>query len=452
MNLTRTFIISGLVATAFGIACAQSNIVEEIAWVVGDQPIWKSEIEEYYQQLIYDKQDLPGDPYCLVPERLAIDKLYLHQADLDTVEVSPSLVSQQVESRINYFITNLGSKEKVEEYFHRTIPEMRESMTELITNQYRIQQVQSSLTKDVKLTPADVRRYYNGLSEDSVPFIPMQVQVQIVTINPVIPRQEIESVKERLREFSERVNNGEIEFSTLAILYSEDPGSAAKGGEIGFMGRAHLDPEYAAVAFNLNDNKRVSRIVESQFGYHIIQLIEKRGDRVNTRHILLRPKVSDEDLIAAVNRLDSIRGDIVDSARFTFEQVAPYISQDKDTRNNKGQMINAETGTTYFEMKDLPQEVAKVVADMQPGDVSRAFIMKDPTTQRDVVAMVKLTARLDAHRANLADDYTLIKEMAESAERRRILRDWLDRKIRETYIRIEPAWRSCQFQHEGWIK
>ena len=430
---------------------ARNNIIEEVAWVVGDQAIWRSDIEEYYQEMINEKQDIPGDPYCIIPERLAIEKLYLHQADMDTVEMSSNYVSQQVETRINYFIANLGSKEKVEEYFRTTIPELRERMTELIGNQNRIQQVQQSLIEDVKVSPADVNKFFYAMSPDSVPYVPMQVEVQILTINPVIPRQEIDDVKARLRSYAERVNSGESDFSTLAILYSEDP-SSSRGGETGFMGRAHLDPEYAAVAFNLSDPKRVSKIVESQYGFHIIQLIEKRGDRVNTRHILLRPKVSQKDLDDAMCRLDTLRTEIVDSARFTFESVVPLISQDKDTRNNKGQMINNNTGSTFFEMAELPAEVAKAVASLQPGEISMPFVMKDPSRDTDIVAMVKLTTRREAHRANIGDDYLLLKDMCESAEQQRILNEWIAKKIASTYVKIEDGWQNCEFVHQGWIK
>lgn len=445
-------IIAGLGIAVVDAQTSPGNVAEEIAWVVGDQAIWKSEIEEYYRQMIYDKEDIPGDPYCVVPEKLAIDKLYLHQAELDTVEVQPSMVNQQVESRINYFITNLGSKEKVEEYFHRTLPEMRESMRELIGNQYRIQQVQASLTKNVKVTPAEVTRFFNSLPADSVPFIPMQVEVQILTVNPVIPRQEIEDVKSRLRDYAERVNSGQSEFSTLAILYSEDPGTARRGGETGFMGRAHMDPEYAAVAFNLSDPKRVSKIVKSQYGYHIIQLIEKRGDRVNTRHILLRPKASDAAIEDAIMRLDSTRTEMVDSNLFTFEEIVPLISQDKDTRNNNGLMVNDANGSTLFRMEQLPAEVARAVDKLQPGEVSKPFIMKDPKTTADVVAIVRLSRRIDAHRANLSDDYQILKHMAEEKRKEKILADWLENKIASTYVRIEPQWRNCEFTHKGWIR
>ena len=222
---------------------AQSNVAEEVAWVVGDEPIFKSDIEEQYLQLQYERQHVDGNPYCVIPEQMAIDKLFLHQARIDTVEIQNSMVMKEVDSRINYFIANLGSKEKVEEYFHKPMPLLREKLADMIRDQYSIQQVQSNLTKKVKATPADVRRYYNMIPKDSLPFIPKQVEVQIITINPVIPQQEIDEVKSRLRDYSQRINNGESEFSTLAILYSEDPGTAVYGGETGFQSRSVLLPE-----------------------------------------------------------------------------------------------------------------------------------------------------------------------------------------------------------------
>ncbi len=433
-------------------AAAQNNIAEEVAWVVGAQPIWKSEIEEQYNNMQYEKVSLNGDPYCLIPEQMAIEKLYLHQADIDTVTVPDASVMAEVDARLNFYITQLGSREKMEQYFRKSMPEMREQMVDMVRNSYRVRSVQQSLTKDIKATPSEVRRYYDSLSQDSIPFVPLQVEVQILTLNPVIPRQEIEDVKARLRDFSDRVTKGESEFSTLAILYSEDKESGMRGGEIGFLGRAQLDPEYAAVAFNLNDPKKVSKIVESQYGYHIIQLIEKRGDRINTRHILLRPKVSDKDLTDAVNRLDSVRSDIVDSNKFTFEQAVAYLSQDKDTHNNRGIMVNQQNGTPRFEMADLPQEVAKMVNGLEVGEISKPFVMIDPKLNREVVAMVKLSNRIDGHKANMAEDYQKIKDMFEEKQREELLKRWLENKIKDTYVRIEEGWRNCDFTHNGWIK
>ena len=278
----------------------------------------------------------------------------------------------------------------------------------------------------------------------------MQVEVQIITVKPVIPQSEIDEVKSRLREYARRVNEGETEFSTLAILYSED-GSASRGGEIGFRGRTELMTEYASVAFNLTDPKKASRIVETDAGFHIIQLIEKRGDKVNTRHILLRPKVSDAELTDGINRLDSLRSDIL-AEKFPFEEAAQYLSQDKASRNNQGLMYNEMTQSTRFQMSELPQEVAKQVDKLQPGEISSPFIMIDPKTNREVIAIVRLKNRIKGHKATLRDDYEALKTMCENYTRDKILRDWVDEKIKSTYIYIDEGWRDCTFQHDGWLK
>lgn len=428
--------------------------MDEVAWIVGDEAIFRSDIEEQYQQMKSEGISIPGDPYVVIPEQIAIEKLYLHQAKIDTIEVPESSVRSMVDQRINFFINQLGSKEKVEEYFHKTIPVLRESLVEMMKNNSIVQQVQRNLTEGVTATPNEVRKYFDNMPQDSIPYVPMQVEVQVITLNPNIPRQEIEDVKARLREYSDLVNKGERDFSTLAIMYSED-GSAMQGGELGFTGRAGWVPEFANVAFNLTDPKKVSRIVETEYGYHIIQLIAKRGDMVNVRHILLTPKVSQKDLSDATNRLDSIRKEIIGGA-FTFEEGAAFISQDKDTRNNKGVMTNNnEYSNLYrsskFEMQDLPAEIARQVEKMNPGDISEAFIMKN-NNHKDVAAVVKLTNRIPGHRANLSDDYNLLKKMYENHKKEQILKDWLEQKIKDTYVKIEPGWQSDEFHYQGWIK
>ena len=450
MKIKSIILLGVLLLTgAVYVSAGTDNVAEEVAWVVGDQPIWKSEIEEAYQTMLYEKMPISGDPYCVVPEQLAIEKLYLHQAETDTIEAADAMVNQQVEAYLNNYIASLGSKEKVEQYFHKSIPSMRESLRDMVRNRIRIQQVQSNISKDLKITPSDVRKYFSTLPDDSIPFIPLQVEAEIITINPRIPQQEIDDIKARLRDYADRVNRGESEFSTLAILYSED-GSSVRGGEIGFLGKGHLEPEYAAVAFNLNDPKKASKIVETQYGFHIIQLIEKRGDRVNTRHILLRPKVAATDLNDAVTRLDSLKAEIT-AGKFTFEE-ATVVSQDKDTRNNHGRMVNTENNTTRFEMSQLPQEVAKKINDMEVGEISDAFVMTDPKRNCDIVALVKLTARIPAHKANLSDDYQTIKGLYENAAKQRMVDEWIAKKIKDTYVKIEDNWIDCEFEHDGWLK
>ena len=432
-----------LVALAMAVMSgnAQNNVAEEVAWVVGDEPIFKSEIEEQYMQMQYERSNIQGNPYCVIPERIAIEKLFLHQAKIDSIDIPESMVVQQTERRLNFFINNLGSKEKVEEYFRKSMPELREQTMSMVRDQATIQEVQSNLTKGVKPTPSDIRKYFNSLPADSLPYVPLQVEVQIVSINPVIPQQEIDEVKARLRDYANKVNNGESEFSTLAILYSED-GSSVYGGEIGFMGKTELFPEYANVAFNLNDTKKVSKIVETDAGFHIIQLIEKRGDRVNTRHILLRPKVSDKDLTDAITRLDSIKSKI-DQGKVSFEEAALYVSQDKDSKLNKGIMTNEKTMSPKFEMADLNPEIGKIVDKMEVGDVSEPFVMTNPKTNREMVAIVKLTRRIEGHKAELAEDYQLVKGMYENSQKQKIIADWIKEKQKKTYVRIEEGWRNC---------
>lgn len=431
-------------------ASAQNNIAEEVAWVVGDEPIFKSDIEEQYLNLQQERTAIDGNPYCVIPEQMAIDKLFLHQARIDTVEIQDSQVTREVDARINYFIANLGSKEKVEEYFHKPLPQLREKLTEMVRDQNSIQQVQYNLTKKVKATPAEVRKFYNSIPKDSLPYVPKQVEVQIITVNPVIPQQEIDEVKSRLRDYAQRITSGESEFSTMAILYSEDPGTAVYGGETGFMSKATLLPEYATAAFNLNDTKKVSNIVETDDGFHIIQLIEKRGDRINTRHILLRPKVADKDLTQAITRLDSVRSDII-AGKFTFEQSALYISQDKDSRNNNGIMLNEQSHSNLFEMAQLPSEVGKLIDKMEVGDISQPFVMVNPKTRREQVAIVKLHRRIEGHKADLAEDYQTLKGLYENRKKAEIVENWVKEKQRTTYVFIDENWRNCEFRYQ-WLK
>ena len=447
MRLKTIGIVFAAAAIA-AVAQTKTNIIDEVAWVVGDEAIFRSDVEEQYSQLRSEGALPPGNPFCAIPEQMAVEKLYLHQAKLDTIEAPAAQVNSAVEKRINFFIANLGSREKVEEYFRKSLPQLRDQLTEVMKTQYIIDQVQNSLTKNVKAIPADVRKYFDKLPPDSIPFVPMQVEAQIITINPTIPQQEIEDVKARLRDYSDRINRGESDFHTLAIMYSED-GSNMKGGELGFHSRADFVPEFSAVAFNLSDPKKVSRIVETEYGFHIIQLIEKRGDQANVRHILLTPKVSTQELTSAVNRLDSLRKEIV-AGKIPFEEAARYISQDKDTRNNKGLMVNQKTGSSRFEMQDLPQEVARHIESMKEGDISEAFIMKDPKRNKDVVAIVRLARRTDGHRANLSDDYNLLKQMYETYRKDEIVNEWVEKKIKETYVRIEDGWDNCDFRYKGW--
>ena len=432
-------------------AIAQDNVIDEVIWVVGDEAILRSEVEEERLRAQYEGMPIPGDPYCVIPEQLAIQKLYLHQAEIDSIEANESTVSHQVDARINFYLNQIGSKEKMEEYFRKTTTEIREELMTSVRNQMIIQQMQAKLTENVKPTPAEIRRFYESLPQDSLPMIPAQVEVQILSFEPKVPVEEIERVKSRLREFTERVNSGNADFAMLARLYSEDTESAKHGGELGFVGRGQLVKEFAEVAFNLNDPRRVSRIVQTEYGYHIIQLIEKKGDRINCRHILMRPRISGDDKVKAISRLDSI-ADVVRSGKATFEQAVAYFSEDKNTALNAGLMMNEQTGASKFEYQDLPPEVAKQIYNMNIGEISKPFVMMDPMKNREVVAVVKLKTKVAAHKANLTDDYQVIRQLLVQKQSEELLKAWVQKKQGEIYVHIDENWRGCDFQFPGWVK
>ena len=435
---------------AMSLMAQAQSVIDEVIWIVGDEAILRSEVEEERLRAQYEGQQISGDPYCVIPEQLAIQKLFLHQAELDSVEANESTVSHQVDMRLNYYINQIGSKEKMEEYFRKTSSEIREEMMTTVRNQMIIQQMQAKLTSDIKPTPADIRRYYNALPMDSIPMMPAQVEVQILSFEPPVPIEETERVKQRLREFTERVQNGSAEFSMLARLYSEDTESAKRGGELGFVGKGQLVPEFAEVAFNLNDPKRVSRIVQTEYGYHIIQLIEKKGERINCRHILLRPRISATDKVKAIEQLDSIRNLVITDS-IQFEQAVIRFSQDKNTVMNAGLMINPNTGSSQFEYQDLAPEIAKQIYNLKEGEVSSPFVMMDQTKNREVCAIVKVKKKNDIHRANLTDDFQMIKSMLEQKMSAEFLHDWIIKKQKSTYIQIDPEWQGCDFEYPYWI-
>ena len=431
----------------------QNNVIDEVVWVVGDEAILKSDVESERLNAQYEGRKFDGDPYCVIPEQLAVQKLFLHQAEIDSIEVAEADVLTELEFRINYIIDQIGSKEKMEEYYNKTSTQIREMLRENIRNEKTVRKMQQEIMGDIKIVPADVRRYFKNLPQDSIPYIPTQVEVQIVTLEPKIPQEEIERVKKALRDYTDQVNKGEIAFSTLARLYSEDEGTRRRGGELGFMGRGQLVPEYANVAFNLQDPTKVSKIVESEFGFHIIQLIEKRGDRINTRHILMKPKVEEQALEASLLRLDSIAKDIRNE-KFSFDEAATFISQDKDTKNNNGLMANPNSGTARFEMQELAkvsQEVAKTVEGLNVGEISEPFTMIN-SKGKEICAIVKLKARIDGHKATIAEDYQRLKSIVQAKLGEEKLEKWIVEKQKSTYVRINENWVKCDFKYPGWVR
>ena len=446
-TLLLTLSLCGLMSVS-----AQDHVVDEVIWVVGDEPILKSDVEVTRIQAAMEGQRWKGDPDCAIPEQLAVQKLFLHQAAIDSIEVTESEISQQIEGRIDYMVQQIGSREKLEEYRKQSISQIRTSMHDDLRDQLMIQRMKESLVKDIQVTPAEVRRYFKDLPQDSIPFVPTEVEVQIIAQTPKISVEEINRVKDELRDYTDRVNRGETSFQTLARLYSEDPGSRRSGGEMDYVGRGVLDPAFAAVAFNLTDPKKISKIVESEFGFHIIQLVDKRGDKIKVRHILRKPVVADSAIQQSLARLDSIAADIREG-KFTFEDGASVISDDKDTRMNRGLMANrSENGqTSRFQMQDLPPEVAKAVDTLKVGEISQPFQMINERG-KTVCVIAKLKSRTEGHKATITEDFQVMKDVVLAKRRADKLHQWVVDKIKSTYIRINDNYRNCDFEYEGWVK
>lgn len=446
----RLFIGIYLLAQLLGITTvvAQDNIIDRVEWVVGDKCILRSDIEETIRFWLGNGRKFEGDPYCIVGEDLAVQQLFLHQAALDSIEVDETTIMRQVEAQMNMVIQQIGSKEKMEEYFNMNSSEIREMYREQLYNMDMMDRMKKKIVGEVKVSPALVRRFYESLPQDSIPFVQQQVEVQIVTIEPEIDIEEIERVKSELRDYTERITNGETSFSTMALLYSEDPGSARRGGELDFYGRGQLQPEFATVAFGLTDPNKISKIVETEYGFHIMQLIEKRGDRVKVRHILRKPRRSSENIKKMLLTLDSISTDIK-AGEITFEKAVELYSADKDTRNNYGIMYNRETASSRFKLDELPVDVARVIDGLSEGDISQPFIWV-LENGKTVCAVAKLKARTEAHIATLRDDYETLRYMYQSKLSDERIQEWIKEKQQTTYVRVNKDSRNCDFLYPHW--
>lgn len=429
------------------------SVADEVIWVVGDEAILLSDVEQLRAQMEVEGTRIEGNPDCRLPEQIAVQKLFVHQAALDSIEVTEAEISQGVEQQINYWVSMIGSKEKLEEYRKMSMTQIRQSLHDDFKNNQLAQRMREQLVSDIKVSPAEVRRFFQNMPEDSIPFIPTEVEVQIITRSPRVSIEEVNRVKDELRAYTDRVTKGETTFQTLARFYSEDPGTARNGGELDYTGRGMLDPAFASVAFNLTDPKKISKIVESEFGYHIIQLVDKRGDKIKVRHILRKPKVSEEAIEEGISKLDSLVADIKEG-KFTFDDAASYVSDDKDTRSNKGLMANTimetQKRTSKFRMQDLPTEVARAVEQLQVGEISPAFRMVN-SKGKTVCAVVKLKSRIEGHRATITEDFQDLSDVVLQKRKSEFIHEWVKKKIKETYIRMKDRYKDCDYEFDGWV-
>lgn len=433
----------------------QKNVADEVVWLVGDEPILRSDIEFQKLRLLSEGHNLQGNPDCFIPEQIAIQKLFLNQAKIDSITVAEQNVNRFVEAWLDNVIAKVGSKEKLEEYFNKKLAQIREDERREARNNEIVRSMQMKITENVQVSPSEIRTFFAQMPQDSLPFIPRTVEVQKIVIKPKVDMLEVDRIKERLRGFVDDVNSGKMEFSTLARLYSEDTKNAIQGGEYGFVGRAALEKNFATVVFNLTDPKRASQIIKTDEGYHIVQLIEKRGDMVNFRHILLRPKANGKAIEEATARLDSIRI-LIQEEKITFAQAAEMFSEDKDTYNSGGLMTNRNNessfeGSATFGYEDLPQDISKEAYNLKVGGMSQPFIHRQTNGTEEVV-LIRLKEVHEAHRANLNNDYRIIKNLALARKREQEIDTWIRRKQKETPIRISDSYENCEFRYPGWVR
>ncbi len=427
-------------------AAAQPLMIDRVVAVVGDYTILQSDIESQYLQMRAQRVTLP-DLRCNILRSFLEQKLMLDQAKIDSIEVSESTVNTELENRMQYFINQIGGQDELEAYFGKTILEIKEDFRESMREQLITQKMEQKLTGDIKVTPSEVRKFYNGLNPDSIPTVDAQVEMQQIVADPPLSEDAIFEVKEKLLELRKRIMDGES-FETLAILYSEGP-SASNGGDIGYKSRGELDPVYAKAAFALKKGG-ISKIVESEFGYHIIQLVDRKDDRVDTRHILMKPKINPEARQKAIARLDSIVGAIRKDS-VTFDKAARYYSQDKNTAMNSGLVVNPETGSSQFELKQLDTKDYLVVRDLKVGEISDPYESTDENG-KTIYKVVRLKSRTNPHKANLDQDYMMIQMMALAQKRQNVIDKWIQNKQKDTYIHIDDSFKTCDFIKNGWLK
>ncbi len=427
----------------------EKKLIDEVIAIVGNKPILLSSVEAQYMQQQQQGYRTGSQSKCDIFEGMLYQKLLLAQAELDSIVVSDEEVESNLDLRIQQYIQQAGSKEALERYFKKSIIEIKNEFKDIIHDQIVVQRMQGHITSGISITPQEVNDFYKTIPKDSLPMVDAEIEVQQIMKRPPISRAQKEAAKEKLEGLRSRILKGES-FSTLAILYSQDPGSASNGGELGFVNRQDLDQNFADAAFSLADGQ-LSRVVESEFGLHIIQMIEKKGEeQVNVRHILVSPKITSDDKEKARVQLDSIAKEIIEK-KITFEEAALKFSDDKNTKKNGGLMVNRYTGTPRFEKKHISAEINYALRNMKVGDISQPFEGKDERG-RDVHLLVKLKSQTKPHVANIEDDYQKIQEIALNFRKQNVVEEWMKGRIKTTYIKMNPKWRKCEFQMKEWMQ
>lgn len=448
MNKNKILVLFVLLFNLSGVLAQQEYVADRVVAIIGDKIILQSDIENQALQMRAQNYTARGDIKCEVLEQLMVQKLLLIQAELDSLVVSENQIAAEIDRRIMYFVRQIGSEEKLEEYYNKSIPEIKNDFYPLIREQILTQQMQSQLVSSIEVSPNNVEEFYNSIPEDSIPMINAEMQIGQIVMYPPRSEQAKIDAREELLNLRKRILEGE-RFSTLAVLYSEDKASARRGGELGFLSKQELDPAFATEAFSLKEGQ-VSGIVESDFGMHIIQMIGREGDQVNVRHILVQPKIDIELKIKTINKLDSIAR-LIRQDSINFATAARKFSEDNKSKYNDGLMINPNDNSVNFTLDQLSREEYLVINELKLGEISDAFEAKDQNG-KEVYKIVKIIKRSEPHRANLKSDYQLLEQMCIQSRQNTTIRNWVDKKQKTTYIHIDDSFINCNFNDDGWIK
>jgi peptidyl-prolyl cis-trans isomerase SurA len=437
-----------LFSSLFNLSKAQDKIIDQIVVVIGSNVILKSDIESVYLQNQAQGITSDGDMKCEILENLLIENLMVAEAELDTnIIVTDNQINQQLDNRVQYFLQHLGSEKEVENYFKKPLVQLKSELNDVIRKEILSSQMRNKIIGDLKANPSEVRYYYRNLPDTEKPQIKTKYEYATITAVPVISEEEENRVKEELRKIKQRVDEGE-NFQKFAVLYSED-GASKNGGDLGYFGRASMDPAFSAAAFNLKPGQ-TSNVVKSDFGYHLIQMVDRRGDKIRCRHIIMKPKVKAEVKEKAILLLDSI-ANAIRKNEITFADAAMRYSSDKNSRNNGGIVVNPTSLSSQFEAGELPPTVSKVLANLKINEISEPFIAIDEK-QREVIQIVKLLDKVDAHVANLTEDYHLLSELYLQKKQDDKVQEWISERQSKTYIRIDPTYQNCDFKFKNWIK
>lgn len=424
-------------------------IVDRVIAVVGDNIVKQSELESQYIQYVKQGEDVDENSRCRMLEEILYQKLLVAQAKKDSVDISESQVESELERRLRYYIAQFGSEENFESFYGKTIDQFKTELRDDIRDLLLAQNIQSKITDKIAVTPAEVKAYFDKIPPDSLPFINAEIEIgQIVKKPPVTAEAKLEA-KNKISKLRERVLKGES-FSSLAVLYSEDPGSAKNGGEYKNIQRGTFVPEFDAVSFSMKENG-ISEVFETDYGFHFMQLISRRGEFVDIRHILIAPKVTNDDLVLAKVKLDSIYT-LIKIDTLTFEEAAAKYSDDDDSKNSGGLIVNPATGTTKFEMDEIGQldpSLVFTIDKMQQGDIAKPAVMMTKDAKQ-AFRILYLKSRTLPHRANLKDDYQKIQNAALEEKKQKAINEWIAKKLQSTYVKLEADYKGCKFDNK-WV-